>query len=106
MTLTRAAVNEYWGCVWMKVPFCVTLWGRRPADRALTQMLSSAAKSNESDWRSPQFDALLAQARVELDESKRQQIYFECQQMVADESGMSCFVIATTLTAIPPTYGE
>ena len=43
---------------------------------------------NESRFKHERFDKLLVEARSELDEAKRREMYFEMQKIVRDEGGM------------------
>jgi peptide/nickel transport system substrate-binding protein len=98
LNIKRVAGDGYWSTVWMKVPFCASYWGRRPtADIALTTALQSDSNYNDTHWKNPKFDRLLAQARVERDEAKRAQLYDECQKMVYDDGGILCFAIGDYL---------
>src|SRR5690606_16974588 len=86
-----------------KVPFCAVYWGRRmSADQAFTEVYGGKSEWNDTDWRREDFDALVAQARVELDDAKRREIYFKCQEMIHDDGGMICFAITDGLDAYSP----
>jgi peptide/nickel transport system substrate-binding protein len=54
-------------------------------------MLDIAYKSNapwnDTHWRVPAFDKLLADARAELDEAKRRTCIWEMQAMLHDQGG-------------------
>ena len=52
---------------------------------------------NDSNWKRPEFDKLLTDARVELDQAKRKDMYGKAQQMIADDGGMICFAISDYL---------
>ena len=69
-------------------PFSVSYWVGRPVQ---SQMYTIAYKSdadwNESRFKRADFDALLAQANAELDQSKRAAIYRQMALMVRDEGG-------------------
>jgi len=98
LTVKRVSGDGYWSNVWLKVPFCAVYWGGRPtADNQLAQTFLSTANWNDTNWRSPQFDKLLFEARAELDDAKRGQLYAECQKLVWDTGGMVCFAIGDYL---------
>ena len=42
---------------------------------------------NESHYKGKRFNELLIQARAELDDAKRREMYFEMQQIMRDEGG-------------------
>jgi peptide/nickel transport system substrate-binding protein len=50
----------------------------------------------------PEFDKLVAAARVELDNKKRKELYFKCQEMIAEDGGMICFAITDYLDGYSP----
>ena len=46
------------------------------------------AKWNDTHWKHPRFNKLLKEARAELDNKKRTEMYFEMQQICSDEGGV------------------
>ncbi|WP_137154422.1 ABC transporter substrate-binding protein [Rhizobium sp. FKL33] len=103
LTVNRVSPDGYWDNVWLKVPFCAVYWGRRPtADQTFTQVYGSASDWNDSNWRKPDFDALVAEARIELDDAKRKEIYGKCQEMISEDGGMICFAITDYLDGYSP----
>jgi peptide/nickel transport system substrate-binding protein len=103
LTVTKVSGDGYWDNVWLKVPFCAVYWGRRlTADQTFTQEFGSGSDWNDSNWRIPEFDALLAEARIELDDEKRKEIYGKCQEMIAEDGGMICFAITDYLDGYSP----
>ncbi|QND45054.1 ABC transporter substrate-binding protein (plasmid) [Rhizobium lusitanum] len=84
----RVPSDGYWDEVWLKKPFVASNWSVRPtADAMLSLILQSDAPWNETAWRDESFDKLLAAARVELDETKRKQIYHDLQLKLVNEGG-------------------
>ena len=72
----------------MKKPFVVSYWGGRPTeDWMFSQVYASNSKWNESFWSDATFDKLLLEARAELDEAKRRDLYAQMQGIVRDEGG-------------------
>jgi peptide/nickel transport system substrate-binding protein len=98
LNVKRVSGDGYWSNVWLKAPFCAVYWGGRPtADNQLAQTFLSTANWNDTHWRDPAFDKLLLEARAELDEAKRGQMYAECQKMIWETGGMVCFAIGDYL---------
>lgn len=98
LKVTKVAGDGYWTDVWLKTPFCAVLWARRmSADQTFTTCYGSKSDFNDGDYRSEKFDKLLSEARVELDQAKRKEIYDECQRMVAEEAGHVVFAISDFL---------
>jgi peptide/nickel transport system substrate-binding protein len=82
----RVPNDGYWDNVWMKKPFAASYWSGRPTtDLLFALVYSSDAKWNETYWKRPRFDKLLAQARAELDTAKRKEMYREMQLMVHED---------------------
>lgn len=103
LNVNKVSADGYWDNVWLKVPFCAVYWGRRlSADQTFTQVYGSASDWNDSNWKVPEFDALVAEARVELDNAKRKEIYGKCQEMIAEDGGMICFAITDYLDGYSP----
>jgi peptide/nickel transport system substrate-binding protein len=87
--VVRKPADGYWSDVWLKVPFCMCHWNGRPtADIMFSLAYSGDAKWNDSHFRNARFDQLLKDARAELDDAKRREMYVECQRIVRDEGGV------------------
>lgn len=88
LEIKREPNDGYWSNVWNVQPFCASYWSGRPVQ---DQMYSTAYKSdadwNDTRWTNPKFDDLLLQARRELDEKKRRNLYREMALLVRDDGG-------------------
>lgn len=83
--------DGYWSNVWLKKPFCASNWGSRPVeDMILSLAYLSDAKWNESHIKNDRLDQLILNARAELDESKRKEIYRDIQLIIKDQG--ACIV--------------
>ncbi|MCP8893877.1 ABC transporter substrate-binding protein [Shinella daejeonensis] len=85
----REPGDGYWANVWNAQPFSTSYWGGRATQ---DQMYSTAYLSN-ADWNDtrffrPDFDKLLLEARSELDDAKRKEMYRTMAMMVRDEGGL------------------
>ena len=87
VNITQVPTDGYWSEVWMKQTVTATRWNQRPADQALHEVYLSSAKWNESYYRDPAFDKLLASARRELDFGKRKALYEGAQQHLFETAG-------------------
>lgn len=89
LKVVREPKDGYWSDVWMKKPFTAVYWGGRPVE---DQMFSTAyqcgASWNDSFWCNDRFEELLVKARAELDEDKRRAMYWEMQDLVANDGGV------------------
>jgi peptide/nickel transport system substrate-binding protein len=54
---------------------------------------------NDTFWKHERFNTLLKEARAELDEKKRHEMYLECQRIVRDEGGVVIPVFANYIQA-------
>ena len=90
----KEPADGFFDNVWLKGPFVASYWGGRPS---ATQMLEIAyqgsAPWNESHWKDPKFDKLLADAQGETDEAKRKTMIWDLQAMLTDDGGtlIPCF---------------
>jgi len=84
----RVPNDGYWSNVWMQEPFCACYWGGRPT---VDWMMSTAYKGgvnwNDAYWTNERFDKVLLEARSELDDAKRTEMYTELQGLVRDDGG-------------------
>jgi peptide/nickel transport system substrate-binding protein len=84
--VNRVPADGYWTQVWMKQPFCASSWANRPtADAYLSMICVSGAPWNESRWKDPAFDKLVAAARSESNDARRKQIYHDIQVLYAQQ---------------------
>ncbi len=87
VNVVQAPTDGYWSEVWMKKDVVATRWNERPADQALHEIYLSTAKWNESIFKDPAFDAMLAAARRELDFDKRKALYIAAQEYLWENAG-------------------
>ena len=89
INVIREPDDSYWDNVWMKKPWCMSYWGGRPTcDWMFTTAYQGGAAWNDSYWKNDRFDELLAAARSETDQAKRQAQYAEMQQILHDDGGV------------------
>ena len=87
VNVVQTPTDGYWSEVWMKKDVSATRWNERPADQALHEIYLSTAKWNESYYKDEAFDALLAEARRELDFDKRRALYVQAQEHLWETAG-------------------
>jgi peptide/nickel transport system substrate-binding protein len=98
LDVKKVSGDGYWDNVWLKVPFCAVYWGRRmSADQAFTQVFGDKSDWNDTNWKVPAFQKLITDARVETDKDKRKDLYWQAQEMIADDGGFVCFAITDYL---------
>jgi peptide/nickel transport system substrate-binding protein len=88
LQIRKVPTDGYWGAVWMKRPMNVSGWNMRPsANIMMTLAYKSDAPWNETRWKNERFDQLLAQARAELDPSRKYEMNCEMQKLCSDGAG-------------------
>ena len=84
----REPGDGYWSDVWLKKPFLFSKWGARPTpDTIFTLAYKTGASWSEAFWSNARFDELLLQAKAELDDKKRAEMYYEMSLIARDEGG-------------------
>ena len=84
----REANDGYWSDVWLKKPWVFVKWGARPTpDNMFTLAYKDDAAWNEAHWKNPRFNELLLQAKAELDETRRAEMYHEMCTLARDDGG-------------------
>ncbi len=102
MDLKRVSGDGYWDNVWLKVPFCAVYWGNRPTiDNQLTSIFAGGLKNpwNDTHFVNAEFDKLLLEARIELNQAKRAQQYAKMQEIISQNAGMVNFAVQDYLDA-------
>lgn len=89
LTVVREPNDGYWSDVWMQKPFSAVYWSGRPVqDQMFATGYSCGADWNDSFWCNDRFEALMVEARAELDPTKREAMYFEMQEIVSNQGGV------------------
>ena len=87
--VVREPNDGYWSNVWMKKPWCMCYWSGRPTeDWMFSTAYSESASWNDTFWQHEKFNKLLVEARAELNEAKRREMYVEMQSILRDEGGV------------------
>jgi peptide/nickel transport system substrate-binding protein len=79
-------IDNYWAEIWKQVPIFTSNWGGESPDYIFSLNYISTTDQSESKWSNPEFDRLVDEARGELDEPTRRELYTEAQKIMA-ESG-------------------
>lgn len=88
INVVREPNDGYYSDVWLKKPFCLVSWGARPTpDVMYTLAYKDDAAWNESRWKNPRFNELLLQAKAELNEDLRKEMYKEMAVLARDDGG-------------------
>lgn len=106
MEVVKEANDGYWAKVWKVKPFCASFWYARPTvDWILSMTYVSSASANESYWKVPSFDKRVQEARAELNEDKRRQMYFELQKELHEDGSVVIPMIANIVDAASDKIG-
>jgi peptide/nickel transport system substrate-binding protein len=101
INVVREPNDGYWSDVWMKKGWVMSYWGGRPVeDQMFSTAYSEGAAWNESYWSHDRFNEILVEARAELDDNLRREMYWEMQTILNREGGSvipmyNAFVFAT-----------
>jgi peptide/nickel transport system substrate-binding protein len=100
INVVREPNDGYWSDVWMKKPWCAVYWGGRPTeDLMFSTAYASGAAWNDSFWENERFNTLLPEARSELDDAKRAEMYREMQDIVRTDGGVVVPMFASYVMA-------
>ncbi len=98
--VVREPNDGYWSNVWLKKPWCAVFWGGRPTeDMMFSTAYRAGAPWNDTYWNNESFNKLLIEARAELDQKKRRQMYVEMQKIVRDDGGVVVPMFSADLSA-------
>ena len=96
----RMPTDGYWSDVWLKHPWSASFWSGRPTeDWMFTQAYGAESNWNETYWKHERFNMLLREARAELDDAKRRDMYGEMQRLCRDEGGAVIPLFASHISA-------
>jgi peptide/nickel transport system substrate-binding protein len=88
INVVREPNDGYWSDVWLTKPWCLVSWGARPTpDVMYTLAYKDDAAWNESHWQNERFNEILLQAKAELDDVKRAEMYHEMGMISRDDGG-------------------
>ncbi|MGD9046189.1 MAG: ABC transporter substrate-binding protein, partial [Desulfobacterales bacterium] len=98
--VVREPNDGYWSNVWMKKPWVMCYWtGRATADWMFSTAYAADATWNDTFWKHERFNSLLKEARAELDEKRRHELYVECQKILRNEGGVVIPMFANHIEA-------
>ena len=80
--------DSYWDDVWLKYSLVNSAWSMRAPATGLSIAYTKDAKWNETHWYRDDYDGLLKQASVTVDQQERENLYKQAQQLMAEEGGV------------------
>lgn len=103
VNLIQNPADSYWTSIWNQKPFFQAAWSARTPSQALNYTFASDSPNNESRWKRPDYDAILAKARAELDDAKRAELYNQAQKMLTEEGSTIIPFFIKTVAAMRAT---
>ncbi len=109
--VVREPSDGYWSNVWNKKGWSACYWGGRPTQ----DWMYSAAYTDDTEWNdtawkgtpsADKFNGLVRAARTELDDAKRQAMYYECQTLVNDDGGALVPMFANYISGVSKKVGQ
>jgi peptide/nickel transport system substrate-binding protein len=101
LNVVREPSDGYWQNVARKKPWYTSYWsGRATEDAMFTVAYSGASPLNDTRWNNPDFDKILVAARVEADEAKRRQMFYDLQTLTSDDGGALVPIFANSVYAM------
>ena len=99
--VVREPADGYWSNVWQAKPWCMCYWsGRATEDWMFSTAYEGGADWNDMAFAHEKFDKLLVQARAELDDARRREIYVDMQRIVHDEGAVTVPIFANNVHAV------
>jgi len=100
INIKREPKDGYWDSVWMKKPWVMSYWSGKPTeDWMFSQAYSIDSNWNETFWTNKRFNELLKNARSQIDDAKRREMYAEMQRILWNEGGTIVPLFADTVDA-------
>ncbi|HVZ01691.1 MAG TPA: ABC transporter substrate-binding protein [Dongiaceae bacterium] len=100
LNVINEPADGYWDNVWLKKPFIATDWAGRPTEDLMFSVeFKAGAPWNDTHFNNAQFEKLLVEARAELDESKRHEMYADMQKILQDDGGIIIPMIPNNIWA-------
>ncbi|WP_299850349.1 ABC transporter substrate-binding protein [uncultured Roseovarius sp.] len=106
LKVSREPNDGFWADHWIKSPFITSYWSGRPVeDQMFSTTYQTGVSWNESKWSHERFDKLLVEARAELDDAKRRDMYFEMQKILNEEGGSAIPMFASYVFGVTDDVG-
>ena len=101
INIVREPSDGYWTNVARKKPWYASYWsGRATEDLMFSVAYSEGSPWNDSRWSNAEFNKLLVAARLESNDAKRRELYYEMQRICSDDSGAIIPINANSVFAL------
>jgi peptide/nickel transport system substrate-binding protein len=88
ITVNVTPADSYWDDVWLKKPLVTSSWSMRPPVEALSYPFRSASDVNETHWKHPDYEQLLAKADATVNADERLKSYQAAGKLLAEQGGI------------------
>jgi len=85
--IEQLSPDAYWSEGWMQKPCFSSFWLRQHPDTIIAQACEANGVWNEAQFKNPQFDSLVAEARSTTDADRQRELYAEAMPLLAQDSG-------------------
>jgi peptide/nickel transport system substrate-binding protein len=102
VNVENGPADTYYSDHYLKAPFMQTQWSGTPIWTWMNAAVLSTAKYNETHWRVPAFDKLVAQAEAEANPVKAQDLWSAAQKMLWESGGYIVWGFQPYLDALSP----
>jgi peptide/nickel transport system substrate-binding protein len=100
VNIKTAPSNSFWDDVYMKQPFTVSYWYTRHPVSSLPLAFRSDAQYNETNFKRPEFDALLDRAAATMDPAAQAELFKQAQTTLIAEGGQIVPLFASLVAAV------
>lgn len=109
--VVREPNDGYWSNVWNRAGWCASYWSGRPTeDWMFSSGYTADIEWNEAAWRDTEdairFNEIVVEARAELDETRRGELYGEAQRLIHDDGGSIIPMFANHIMAVSNEIGH
>ncbi|MDJ1006275.1 MAG: ABC transporter substrate-binding protein [Paracoccaceae bacterium] len=109
--VVREPNDGYWSNVWNKKAWTASYWSGRPTeDWMFSSGYTADIEWNEAAWRTTdsavRFNEIVVEARAELDQEKRRELYAEAQMLIHDDGGSIIPMFANHIMAVSKNIGH
>jgi peptide/nickel transport system substrate-binding protein len=102
VTINNVSPGDYYGSKYLKYTFGQSSWVAGTVTGLMQGSVGPNATYNETHFVDQHFNDLFTQAQGTLDEGKRQDMLFECQQILYDTGGYIIWGLSPYIDALAP----
>ena len=100
VNIIKNPAEGYWDNIWMKQPLITSSWGGRPPFAAFSIAYMQNSPYPETHWANQAFDDLVTKASSTPDETARNNLWKEAQQILTEDGGVIVPAFLSTVSAM------